>query len=159
MHIQLPALYDAELILAPALLLTAVCCTCCTKSRLSCPTSCRPVPRLRNHATQSARNVTEFEDDVSGWGRQVMEDQDYEDDEMSHASLSSGLSPRESRPRTRPWDLAEGYKVPNPMQLLSRHHNRACNNMSCSCSCTDLCILHAGTCLYKKLIRTNMPLL
>ncbi len=40
-----------------------------------------------------------------------MEDQDYEDDEMSHASLSSGLSPRESRPRVRPWDLAEGYKV------------------------------------------------
>ena len=40
-----------------------------------------------------------------------MEDQDYEDDEMSHASLSSGLSPRESRPRTRPWDLAEGYQV------------------------------------------------
>lgn len=71
----------------------------------------RPVPRLRNHATQSAVAVTEFEDDVSGWGRQVMEDQDYEDDEMSHASLSSGLSPRESRPRARPWDLAEGYKV------------------------------------------------
>ena len=40
-----------------------------------------------------------------------MEDQDYEDDDMSHASLSSGLSPRESRPRTRPWDLAEGYQV------------------------------------------------
>lgn len=40
-----------------------------------------------------------------------MGDQDYEDDEMSHASLSSGLSPRESRPRTRPWDLAEGYQV------------------------------------------------
>lgn len=40
-----------------------------------------------------------------------MEDQDYEDDELSHASLSSGLSPRESRPRTRPWDLAEGYQV------------------------------------------------
>ena len=71
----------------------------------------RAVPRLRNHATQSAVAVTEFEDDVSGWGRQVMEDQDYEDDEMSHASLSSGLSPRESRPRARPWDLAEGYKV------------------------------------------------
>ena len=70
------------------------------------------VPRLRNHATQSGMAVTEFEDDVSGWGRQVMEDQDYEDDEMSHASLSSGLSPRESRPRTKPWDLAEGYKVP-----------------------------------------------
>ena len=71
----------------------------------------RSVPRLRNHATQSGLAVTEFEDDVSGWGRQVTEDQDYEDDEMSHASLSSGLSPRESRPRTRPWDLAEGYKV------------------------------------------------
>ena len=37
--------------------------------------------------------------------------QDYEDDEMSHASLSSGLSPRESRPRTKPWDLQDGYKV------------------------------------------------
>ena len=44
-----------------------------------------------------------------------MEDQDYEDDEMSHASLSSGLSPRESRPRTRPWDLAEGYQVHSPL--------------------------------------------
>lgn len=69
------------------------------------------MPRLRNSGTQSKLQVTEFDADVSNWGRQVMEDQDYEDDEMSHASLSSGLSPRESRPRTRPWDLAEGYQV------------------------------------------------
>ena len=72
-----------------------------------------PVPRLKNSGTQSQLKVTEFEEDVSNWGRQVMEDQDYEDDEMSHASLSSGLSPRESRPRVKPWDLAEGYKVGN----------------------------------------------
>ena len=69
------------------------------------------MPRLRTSGTQSQLKVTEFEEDVSNWGRQVMEDQDYEDDEMSHASLSSGLSPRESRPRVKPWDLAEGYKV------------------------------------------------
>ncbi|DBA91048.1 TPA: hypothetical protein ACH3X2_004154 [Trebouxia sp. C0005] len=69
-----------------------------------------PVPQLKNSGTQSQLKVTEFDEDVSNWGRQVMEDQDYEDDEMSHASLSSGLSPRESRPRVRPWDLAEGYK-------------------------------------------------
>lgn len=72
-----------------------------------------PVPQLKNSGTQSQLKVTEFDEDVSNWGRQVMEDQDYEDDEMSHASLSSGLSPRESRPRVRPWDLAEGYKVGN----------------------------------------------
>ena len=47
-----------------------------------------------------------------------MEDQDYEDDEMSHASLSSGLSPRESRPRTKPWDLAEGYQVCSSLTIL-----------------------------------------
>ena len=69
------------------------------------------MPRLKNSGTQSQLKVTEFDEDVSNWGRQVMEDQDYEDDEMSHASLSSGLSPRESRPRTKPWDLADGYKV------------------------------------------------
>ncbi|KAL3152452.1 hypothetical protein ABBQ32_001497 [Trebouxia sp. C0010 RCD-2024] len=69
-----------------------------------------PMPRLKNSGTQSHFKVAEFEEDVSTWGRQVMEDQDYEDDELSHASLSSGLSPRESRPRTRPWDLAEGYQ-------------------------------------------------
>ncbi len=72
-----------------------------------------PVPRLKHIGTQSQLKVTEFDEDVSNWGRQVMEDQDYEDDEMSHASLSSGLSPRESRPRVKPWDLAEGYKVGN----------------------------------------------
>ena len=72
-----------------------------------------PVPQLKNSGTQSQLKVTEFDEDVSNWGKQVMEDQDYEDDEMSHASLSSGLSPRESRPRVRPWDLAEGYEVGN----------------------------------------------
>lgn len=51
-----------------------------------------------------------------------MEDQDYEDDEMSHASLSSGLSPRESKPRTRPWDLAEGYKVASSICILGHLH-------------------------------------
>lgn len=76
------------------------------------------MPRLRNSGTQSKLQVTEFDADVSNWGRQVMEDQDYEDDEMSHASLSSGLSPRESRPRTRPWDLAEGYQVQIPFVCL-----------------------------------------
>lgn len=76
------------------------------------------MPRLKNSGTQSHFKVAEFEEDVSTWGRQVMEDQDYEDDELSHASLSSGLSPRESRPRTRPWDLAEGYQVCVPFLCL-----------------------------------------
>lgn len=101
-------------------LVTGVQCKqCWVPSSKRCSTCCRPppVPRLRNSGTQSQLRVAEFDEDVSNWGRQVMEDQDYEDDEMSHASLSSGLSPRESKPRSKPWDLADGYKVSSPSHL------------------------------------------
>ena len=63
-----------------------------------------------------------------------MEDQDYEDDEMSHASLSSGLSPRESRPRTRPWDLAEGYQV-QPCCTALPHPMLTCPALICNPIC------------------------
>lgn len=101
------------------------------------------MPRLRNSGTQSKLQVTEFDADVSNWGRQVMEDQDYEDDEMSHASLSSGLSPRESRPRTRPWDLAEGYQV--HVTSMHRHILRLGNVMLCKAACKHSLLCEAQT--------------
>ena len=31
--------------------------------------------------------------------------------DASHPSMSSGLSPRDMRPRVKPWDLEEGFRV------------------------------------------------
>lgn len=49
--------------------------------------------------------------DLSCWGRTHMEDSYFEDGATTTSSLSSGLSPRESRPRREPWDHAQALQV------------------------------------------------
>ena len=40
--------------------------------------------------------------------------------DASHPSMSSGLSPRDMRPRVKPWDLEEGFRV-RRRDLLLKH--------------------------------------
>ncbi|KAF6253208.1 hypothetical protein COO60DRAFT_1669441 [Scenedesmus sp. NREL 46B-D3] len=60
---------------------------------------------------QQARHQPEpaqFEGDLSEWGRTALEDFYDEDDQSissSHPTMSSGISPRDTRPRARPFDL------------------------------------------------------
>ncbi|KAK9816546.1 hypothetical protein WJX72_001787 [[Myrmecia] bisecta] len=64
-------------------------------------------------ADPHAESLPEFEDDVAYWGRTQMEDEYYESEGDTDApnSLSSGLSPRDLKPRLKPWDYEEGYRA------------------------------------------------
>lgn len=55
-----------------------------------------------------------FEGDLSEWGRQNLEDF-YDDDDQSITSsqltMSSGISPRDTRPRVKPFELEAAREV------------------------------------------------
>jgi hypothetical protein len=56
----------------------------------------------------------QFEGDLSEWGRTALEDFYDEDDASiasSHPTMSSGISPRDVRPRVKPFDLEAAREV------------------------------------------------
>ncbi|GAB4817202.1 hypothetical protein N2152v2_004248 [Parachlorella kessleri] len=67
----------------------------------------KPQPHLSHQPSDAGRS---FDGDLSCWGKTHMEDSYYEDG-LTSGSLSSGLSPRESRPRHREWDPAEAMQA------------------------------------------------
>ncbi len=74
----------------------------------------KPQPHLLHQPSDAGRS---FDGDLSCWGKTHMEDSYYEDG-LTSGSLSSGLSPRESRPRHREWDPAEAMQVCASVLLL-----------------------------------------
>ena len=67
--------------------------------------------------------------------------------DASHPSLSSGLSPRDMRPRVKPWDLEEGFRVRQRDLLLKHLAN------SLSFKAAALARNHASPCLLRILHR------
>jgi hypothetical protein len=62
-----------------------------------------------------------FEGDLSEWGRTALEDFYDEDDQSissSHPTMSSGISPRGTRPRVKPFDVEAARKVRVGLRLL-----------------------------------------
>jgi hypothetical protein len=55
----------------------------------------------------------QFEGDLSEWGRTALDFHDEDDQSVasSHPTMSSGISPRDARPRVKPFDLEAAREV------------------------------------------------